>query len=80
MHCEKYGRNTSKDMKKLFFCMATLGRMSQKSSGMFHCTRHILLILLLLITGSFRRMHQDLACHRLTLFTEIEDWILTWIP
>jgi len=31
MHCEKNGRNTSKDMIKLFFFMTTLGLMSLKS-------------------------------------------------
>ena len=30
MHCEKNGRNTSKDMIKLFFFMTTLGLMSLK--------------------------------------------------
>ena len=31
VHCEKNGRNTSKDMIKLFFFMTTLGLMSLKS-------------------------------------------------
>jgi len=58
VHCEKDGRNTSKDMIKLFFFMTTLGLMSLKSkknickrsNGTFYRTRRILWTLFLLIT------------------------------
>jgi len=63
VHCEKNGRNTSKDIIKLFFFMTTLDLMSLKSlkniwkrsNEMFYRTRRILRTLLLLITGCSKR-------------------------
>jgi len=83
VHCEKNGRNTSKDMIKLFFFMTTLGFMFTKIVKKYletlkwdvlplppfsgHCSFWLLVV------------PKAATSHRFTSFAEIENWFQNWI-
>lgn len=86
LHSVKNGRNTGKDVTKLFTCVTALCLISQKSpksirkwwGWTFYHIRRILLTLFLRITDCSDGC-SDLGWHQFTSLSEIENWLQKWI-